>query len=387
LSFFDDVDDEPVRPPRSAPRGQRSGSRRVSRPPGGRRAGGRPPAGRPPDDQQAIQQRRTIAAVAIVVVVILLALLVHSCDVSSRNSALKDYNTSVYSIIQSSDSTGRNVFAELNSAGSSSAKSNPQNIEEQISQALSSAKSQLQQAEGLSVPSQVQTAQTNLLLALRMRRDGISVIAKEIQPALSATGSGAAVEPIATAMARFYASDVIYKAYVASAIAGALHAAGISVGGTDGQQIAGGQFLNALSWLTPANIASKLQVALPASEQPFTPGLHGHSLNTVSVGSNTMAPGVTNHVAASPAPTFTLNITNGGKFNEFNVVCSVTVKGANDSGSQTIRETTAGEVTNCEVTLSSPVTPGTYQVTAEVAPVKGEQNTANNYKTFTVDFH
>ncbi len=84
-----------------------------------------------------------------------------------------------------------------------------------------------------------------------MRRDGIADIANQIQPALGTSTSRDALNMIATDMAKFYASDVIYKSYTATAIAAALHSAGISVGGASGQSLESGQFLPDLSVAHP----------------------------------------------------------------------------------------------------------------------------------------
>ena len=66
-----------------------------------------------------------MASVAILIVVILVALGVHSCQVSARNSALKSYSGDVYTLIQKSDQTGRQLFAVL-SSGASSSEQQPQ---------------------------------------------------------------------------------------------------------------------------------------------------------------------------------------------------------------------------------------------------------------------
>jgi hypothetical protein len=81
-----------------------------------------------------------------------------------------------------------------------------------------------------------------------------------------------------------------------------------------------------------------------------------------------------------------LNLTNGGDFDEYNVVCKVTVTGLSDTGSYTIPETFPGHTTTCPVTLPSAPTAGTYTVTAEVVPVEGETNTANNFLMFSITF-
>jgi hypothetical protein len=151
-------------------------------------------------------------------------------------------------------------------------------------------------------------------------------------------------------------------------------------------QIDGGQFVPDIQWVTPAFIAGKLgsQAAAPAGKP--APGLHGHSLDSVSVNGTTLQTGSTNTLTANPPPKFTLNITNGGQNTEKNVICKVTVSGTSASGQTTVAQTSAGQSTTCDVPLSSAPTPGSYTVTATVQPVPGEKNTANNTLSFPVTF-
>lgn len=366
MSFFDEAD-EPRRPPRERPRRRR--------PPG---------RGRPPTQQQAIQTRRAVAVVLIIVVIVLLAVLVHSCDVSAQNSSLRDYTNSVSSLIGASDSTGAQLFSEL---GSSKAHSDPTTLAQDLTHLASDAQTNLNKAQNLSAPSGMQTAEQHLVFTMRMRRDGLKVIAEYIQPALGTTTTRDAITQIATGTSRFYASDVIYKEYVGPEMAAALHADGIAVGGANGETINPGQFLPNLGWLDPSFIATKLGSRL-ASDHVNTaaPGLHGHVLNSVSVGGTTLSTTATNTVPATPAPTFTLNLTNGGQFTEYNVKCEVTIAGLSDSGTATISQTTPGETTDCPVKLARAPTPGTYQVTATVEKVPGETNIANNSLSYSVTF-
>jgi hypothetical protein len=325
-----------------------------------------------------------VAAVIIVVVIVLLAVLVHSCDVSANNSSLRDYTNSVSLQIQSSDNTSAQLFRAL---GASKDHGDPTGLQQQITQLADAAQQQLSAVQRLSVPGSMQTAQTKLVQAMTMRRDGVQAIAKQIQPALGTSTNVDAIKQIATADSLFYASDVLYKAYVGPEMAAALHAAGIGVGGTNGESINPGQFLPNLGWLDSSFIAAKLGSRLPSSHvNTAAPGLHGHVLNSVSVGGTQLSATTTNTVAASPPPTFVLNLTNGGQYTEYNVGCKVTVVGLADTGSTTLSQTTAGQTTDCSVRLPKAPTPGTYQVTAQVAPVPGEQNTSNNSITFSVTF-
>jgi hypothetical protein len=365
LSFFDEAD-EPRTATQTAPRRRRpSGSGR-----------------RPPNQQQAIQVRRAVAAGVLLVVLILIVLGVHSCQISSRNSALKDYTNNVSSLIQQSNETGANFF-KLLGAG---AAGNVSGLQNSIDEARNTAQKQFGDAQNLSVPSEMKAAQTNLVLALKMRRDAITNVASQIQPALGTATSKDAIESIAAQMARLYASDVVYKDYTTPLIANALHSAGIAVGGATGESIASGQFVNDLGWLQPAVVATKLGAKSTEGTGKLAPGLHGHALNSVSVGGTQLQTGSTNTLPASPPPTFVLNFTNTGQNTETNVVCKVTVSGTTDSGQKVVAQTTAGETTTCQVTLASAPSPATYTVDATIEPVPGEKNTSNNTLSFPITF-
>jgi hypothetical protein len=369
LSFFDEVDEPPTAPRRRRP----SGTGR--RPSGGGR--------RPPGNQQAIQRRRIVFVVAAVVLVILVVLGVHACQVSQTESALKDYNNNVSSVLQQSDQTGQQLFGEL---ASGTGKTDPTGLQNRINETRVAADSQLERANGFDVPDQMKRAQQNLLLALQMRRDGIAGIASQIQPALAQPTNKDAINAMGADTAHFYASDVVYKSYTAPLIVGALKSAGIAVGGANGQTIYAGQFLPSISWLSPTYIARELHVTTSTPGGKPAPGLHGHSLDSVSVNGNTLSTTSTNTIAGSPAPTFTLHFTNGGTNTETNVTLKVTVSGTSISGQTVVPQTTAGQSTSGDVKLSSSPPAGTYTVTATVEPVPGEKNTANNSLSFPVTF-
>jgi hypothetical protein len=328
-----------------------------------------------------IQVRRAVAAVVVIVVIVLIILGIHSCQVSARNSSLRNYNNSVNSLIQRSKNTSDALFSEL---GSNISPANAANVETQINSNRADADKQLADARGLDVPSEVQGAQDNLLLALQMRRDGIANIATQIQPATNPSSSQQAINGIALQMARFYASDVLYKDYTVPLISSALNAA---LGTNNGASYNPAQFLPNLGWLTPSYVAGQLKVSTPVSKTAkcVSGQLVGHSLNSVSVSGTTLQTGSTNTIAARPAPTFTLNVTNGGKVAESNVTLKVSVSGTSVSGQATI-STSPGQTTSGQVTLSSQPPTGTFTVNAEVAPVHCESNSSNNTLSFPVTF-
>jgi hypothetical protein len=326
--------------------------------------------------------RRAVAGVVLVVAVILIVIGVHSCQVSQTNSALRDYSDRVAALIQASDQTGASFFHLLSSGQGTT---NPTNLQTQVNNADVTAAGQLSQAEALSVPDQMSAAQQAVVMTMRLRADGIRNIARYLQHAFNSQSSHDAVNSIAAEMARFYGSDVVYKDYALPSIITALTTATIAVGGANGEPINQGQFLPSLQWLSPTYVASQLQASSPVSTGKLAPGLHGHALNSVSVGGTTLQTGSTNNIPSTPAPTFTLNFSNTGQNTESNVVCKVAVS-ASVSGQTTVPTTSPGQSYNCQVALSSPPPKGSATVTATIVGVPGEKNLANNTLTFPVNF-
>ncbi|MGA9856244.1 MAG: hypothetical protein WBQ18_00205 [Solirubrobacteraceae bacterium] len=323
--------------------------------------------------------RRGVAVVILIVVILLIALGVHSCQVSATDSALQDYTNNVSSLITQSNQTGTQLFNVLASA----AGNNATTVQNSVNQSLGSAQRVLSKAQALNVPDQVRTAHDRLLLALRMRVDGISNIALHIQTALGSSATKASINELATETARLYASDVLYKDYASPEIYAALHAANTRFGG-----LPAGQFVPDYQWVDPKFIASELHVTIPGiSPAPkFTPGNHGHGLTSVQVAGVTLQTGSTNTIPANPAPTFTFNFSNTGQFNETNVICKVTVSGSSDSGTTTVPQTNAGQPATCTVKLKSPPPTGSQTVVATVEKVPGESTMANNVLSFPVTF-
>ncbi len=333
-----------------------------------------------------MRTRQAVAVAALIVVIVLIAVGVNSCQSSARKSALQDYGNNVNSVIATSNQTGASLFRVLQSGLSSAQATSVQN---QVNQTRLSAQNELTRARRFSVPGAASSAGSGLIQTLKLRLDGITNIANEIQPALGTSVNRDAVKQIASEMARFYASDVIYKDYVAPEIVSALHASSIAVGGSGGVRINAGQFLPSIQWLDPTTVAGLFNVTLPGSSKTggkVSPGIHGHVLNTVSVGGTTLQSGATNSVTASPAPTFQLAFTNGGVHNETDVTCKVSVTGTSVTGTKLVPETFAGKPATCAVTLSSTPPAGTDSVVATIEKVPGETNTSNNSLTFPVAF-
>lgn len=371
MSFFEEADEPLTEPRRRRPSG------------GGRR----PPSrrDRSPSQQQTILIRRAVAFTILLVVVIVAALGIHGCEVSQRNTALRDYATSVASQIASSSQTGQQLFHVLAKGG------NPVTLQSEITTLAGTAKNQLSTVRGLSVPDEMKPAQANVVLAFQLRHDGIAGIASQIEAALSKSGAQA-VAAIAADMGGLYASDVIYKTYATKQIASALNGVGITPNGANGPPISNDQFVTDISWLTPSFVASTIgsSATTPgstASGSACTSKSCGDSMTSVSVAGTTLTPGGTATVAAHPAPTFSCTFTNDGQQPLTGTIVRVAVKGTGVSGQATQAQTQPGGSYTVTVPLSSAPPKGTYTVTATVEPHPNESPVVHNTQSFTITFN
>lgn len=384
MSFFDD--DEPIRASRTRPARPRTPAPAQARGGGG---GGsrRPPArgGRP--DPATARQRQLVLGGGALVIFIILVFLVSSCQSSRKEQALKDYNRSVTELATDSDKIGEDFFAALDAAGSGS-------VTVRVNALRVSADELVQRADALEPRSELARAQNSLELVLNLRAQALRKISDKL-PRAQVTGrdnaqsAETAVTQIAGQMQQFLASDVIWSQRVAPYIREALQDDDIT-----GQRITVSTFLQSLDWLQPDTIAGRLGSpraagGTGANAKP-APGLHGHSLTSVSVGSKTLEPGTTtNSVPARPAPTFTVKFANGGDSDESDVVVTATVRinGKSTSKKKTITQTKAkaqGITVNIPYGSSPPS--GAATLTVTVGRVPGEEETANNKQTFTILF-
>jgi hypothetical protein len=366
VSFFDEGDE---------PRGGGGGTATRSRRPAG-------PGGQRTPEEQAVFVRRVVAGVVAVVVVILLIILIQGCLSAQKEDDLKNFNNDVGKIVGQSDQVGDQLFRDLSKGGA-----NAQNLQAQVNALRGDAEQQVDDANKLDVPDDMKNAQRNFVLALELRRDALTRIASLLPAALSkqASSSGPAVAQIAGQMQAFLASDVLYSVRVAPLIAKVLDDNGIG-----GQRIATSRFLDdPLSWLDKQVVSQKLSGAgTSTASGKAAPGVHGHSLDSVSVNDTDLSPDSANRIAASPPPTFTVNYTNSGENDEKGVQIQISITGAGAPINLTKTvDTSAGESGSAELALTTaPPTGQPVTIKATVKPVAGETKTDNNSESYPAVF-
>jgi hypothetical protein len=323
--------------------------------------------------------RRAAAAGIGLLVVLLLVFGIKGCLNGRKEQALKDYNRDVSSLIQDADANTDEFYNTLSGGtASGDATTASTDVQSEINQLRTRAQSLTKRAQGFSVPGDMRPAQVNLLLSLSLLQEAIGKVAEKIPAALSTDSATAvpAVRGIAGEMRAFDAGDVVYNRRTAALIKQVLDDSKIG-----GQVIQSSSFLQNLGWMQPSTVAKRInsQAGRGAGDGVATeplPGTHGHGLLAVSVGSLTLTPDAANSIPASANVTF-----------DVRVRVRITGAGAPLRAEQVINETAAGTETTVAIKLGKP--PPIEQavtITADVLPVPGEKNTANNTLTFPAIF-
>ncbi len=384
MSFFDD--DEPIRASRTRPARPRAPAAPGTRGGGGGGLPGGPGGGSRQPDPATARQRQLVAGAGVLVLIVLVVL-VSSCRSSRKERALKDYSRSVAELTADSDKVGVDFFAALDAASSGN------DVQVRVNQLRLTADELVKRAHGLEPRDELVRAQSSLELVLNLRAQGLRKIADKLPSALvvgrdNAQSVETALSQIAGQMQQFLASDVIYSQRTAPYIADALRSADIE------PRVKLSRFLPSLGWLDPDAVAGRLGSQRAgggkgADPNP-TPGLHGHSLTSVSVGPKALQPGeVPNRVSARPAPAFIVKFSNGGDSDESEVV--VTARLSSPSGKpisrkKTLAQTKSKSDLTVTIPLGSSPPAGAATLTVTISKVPGEEGTTNNKQTYTILF-
>ncbi len=370
MSFFDDGEETAPRPAARTPRAPQRPRPRRPQSPGGEHA----------QDEHTLIVRRRVAAGVGVVLLIVIVLLINGCLKSQKTQALKDYGHSVNEIVEESDQkVSRPLFTQLSNASGKSAL----DVEQQVDELRMEAQSEAARAKALSVPSAMEGAQRNLLLALDLRTEGVAKIAGQLRTALGGQAKQASTL-IAGDMENFLASDVIHSQRVMPLIEEALKS-----GGAAGQSVASSRFLPNIGWLEASTVQSRITGQAASSQKgELAAGSHGSALIGVSVGANTLASEPTlNHITGGSNPTFTVTVEDSGENTESNVKVDITVtaQGKQLKATKSINSMQAGTKVNVDIPVENvPAGPGKIEVYVE--PVPGETDTENNKSTFLAIF-
>ena len=319
--------------------------------------------------------RRLLALGAALVILILVVLGVKGCLDARARSALSDYAGSVEQIVNETSQTSKAFFGKLEEPGKLSVTEFSGAVEAD----RSAMDTLLGRVEALSAPGEMSGAQKSLEIVYVLRDAAMGTIAAKMKTALGEAGAQQATAVIARQMQKLLASDVIYESVTRPEINGKLAANEI-----EGHEVPKSTFLpDGTKWLDEAEVTKALAKVSGSNAGTPSEGTHGLGLVGVRIGETELVPETLNSVVVEGTPELEVEVENQGESTETGL--TVVVKA---NGKETTQEIPSLEVGVAEAAVV-PLTPapkGETTLEVEVEPVPGEEFTANNKATYTVNF-
>jgi hypothetical protein len=332
--------------------------------------------GGPQRRRQQYLVRRLIGVGVGLAFLILIVIGIRGCLEARSDRALRNYDSSVATIMQQSEQSGKDFFELLNSPSGGSSSIDVRN---QVLAQRDASSTLLDRAQGLSAPGQMHDAQSAVVQSLTLRRNALSAIAASVGQATARAQTTSAISTIGNAMGSLYASDILWTQLGAPEIKKVLQDEGV-----DGQPLPTGKFMpaNATDFLNQATLVTKLNAI--TGQTVTTGGVHGLQLESTTIGGQTLQPDATNNVP-SDAQEIDIAVNNSGDSDETGITVDVTIGSSSLHGS--LQSLSAGQTGTVKIPLTSKPTPGSdTTVQVVVSPVPGEQLTDNNTSTYTVVF-
>ena len=331
--------------------------------------------GGPQRRRQQFLLRRLIGVGVGLAFLILIVIGIRGCLQARSDRALRNYDSSIATIMQQSEQSGKDFFQLLSSPSGSSSV----DVQNQIFAQRDASSSLLDRAESLSTPGQMHDAQAAVEQTLTLRRNALTAIAANVTQAAARTQTADAITTIGNAMGSLYASDILWTQIGKPDIQKVLKDEGV-----DGQPLPPGNFMpaNATDYLDQTTLVTKLNAITGTTAT--TGGTHGLQLDSTTIGSTQLSADQT----TDGPQRLHRNRHRGDQLRgqrRDGISVNVTIGGASLTGQ--LQSLSAGQSGTIKIPLTTKPTPGT-DTTVEVAvrPVPGEQLTDNNTATYTVVF-
>jgi hypothetical protein len=320
--------------------------------------------------------RRAVGVGAIVLILILIVLGIRGCLDARKERGFENYARDLNAIAAQSKQLSDDFFTRLSDPGNLSALS----FEAEIGSYRGSAENLASRVEDLNAPDELKGAQSELELAVQLRRDALVGISDEISTALGNQGSTKADNAIAGYMNYFLASDVLYGRARAQ-IDAELEDQGIS------ERVPESTFLADQRWLDPLEVSSAL--GRVSGDGQATSGTHGLALyqTTIQPGDVTLDPSSAATISGTGSAEIEVQVQNQGDSEEADIAVRVELTGGTQTifGEGTIRRIAAGAIQTASIPIDPAPDPG-QQLTLKVTvqPVLGEQIASNNRSSYQI---
>ncbi len=401
-SFFEELDFGEEPPPKER-RGSRMPGRRDDEGPDdpgdddGPRRGGIGGGG--------IELRRLIlVGVAIVLLLIGGYWYVQRCQRSEEVDAYKSYVRSANAVTAQANRVATKLEQTALKQGQTAAQ-----LQTDMNEMAKNQQAVVTAAGGLNPPGTMDELQARFLEAQQLRLNGLTGVAKALPEAFKDANGNVTAEKAAVVsllFARVLAGDIVYTDSFKGPAVKLLDDRDVSGVALDDSQFVSS---NLLSFVDPAKMAARLTsvagggggseptpecVADPTAEgcappnTTTTAGLHGTSIETVTISGTTLNANDVTEVETDPdnQNSIVVAIKNGGDFQETQVEVQAFVDSEQVGDTGTIAVFDAGTTANVTFKFEPLFNKAKQSVKIVVKPVAGEENTANNSRTYSVIF-
>jgi hypothetical protein len=406
-SFFEELDFGEEPPPKE---------RRGPRMPG-RGGGGRDEEG--PDDPDddgprrggigggGIEMRRLIlVGVAIVILLIGGYWYIQRCQRNEEVDAYKSYVQSANAVTAQANRVAAKLEDSFLKQGQTAAQ-----FQTDMTEISKNQQAVVTSAGDLDPPSSMDELQARFLEAQQLRLNGLQGMAKALPAAFEGANGNVSVDKagvISQLFSRVLSGDVVYSDSFKGPAVKLLDDEDVSGVALDDSQFVG---TNLLSFIDPKTMAARLTSIAGGSggtaEEPTaecqanpdaegcqpanttsTAGLHGTSIETVTISGTTLNANDVTEVETDPdnQNSIVVAIKNGGDFQETQVEVQAFVDSEQVGDTGTIAVFDAGTTANVTFKFEPLFNKAKQSVKIVVKPVAGEENTANNSRTYQVIF-
>jgi hypothetical protein len=402
-SFFEELDFGEEPPPKE---------RRGPRMPG--RGGGGDDGPDDPDDDGprrggigggGIEMRRLIlVGVAIVILLIGGYWYIQRCQRNEEVDAYKSYVESANAVTAQANRVGAKLEESFLKQGQTAAQ-----FQTDMNEIAKNQQAVVTSAGELDPPGSMDELQARFLEAQQLRLNGLQGMAKALPDAFEGASGNVTVDKasvISQLFSRVLSGDVVYSDSFKGPAVKLLDEQDVSGVALDDSQFVGP---NLLSFVDPKTMAARLTsiagggggtveptpecVADPTAEGCEAPsttatGLHGTSIETVTISGTTLNANDVTEVETDSdnQNSIVVAIKNGGDFQETQVEVQAFVDSEQVGDTATIPVFDAGQTANVTFKFEPLFNKAKQSVKIVVKPVAGEENTANNSRTYQVIF-
>jgi hypothetical protein len=354
-------------------------------------------------------EMRRLALVAIAVVILLIGgyWYVQRCQRSEEVDSYKSYVRSANAVTAQANRVAKKLEDTFLKQGQ-----NATQLQTDLNEIAKNQQAVVTSAGGLHAPGPMKELQARFLEAQQLRLNGLTGVAKALPDAFKdAKGNVPADKAAVVALlfARVLAGDIVYSDSFKGPAVKLLDDRDVSGVALDDSQFVSS---NLLSFVDPKTMAARLTSIAGGSggstqtqaciADPTGPGctqtgtgtsttgtgLHGTSIETVTISGTTLNANDVTEVTTDPnnQNSIVVGIKNGGDFQETQVEVQAFVDSEQVGDTATIAVFDAGTTANVTFKFEPLFNKAKQSVKIVVKPVAGEENTANNSRTYSVIF-